>query len=75
MASDRNAALHLMRTLADAASETATMERRAVLLTHAKALHHAALEALDHPRDSEAIEGAYADAAAALSAPQTRDRP
>jgi uncharacterized membrane protein len=70
VASDRNAVVHLMRTLADVAGETATIERRAVLLTHAKALHHDASEALAHPRDLEAIEAAYADAVTALSAPR-----
>ncbi|MDX1540022.1 MAG: DUF2254 domain-containing protein [Geminicoccaceae bacterium] len=70
VASDRNAAVHLMRTLGDVAAETADIERRAVLLTHAKALHQAVLEAQDHPRDVEAIESAYGDAVTALSAPR-----
>jgi uncharacterized membrane protein len=70
VAADRNAAVHLMRTLAATAGKTASLERRAVLLLHAKALRHAALEALGHPRDVEAIEAAYGDAVAALSAPR-----
>jgi uncharacterized membrane protein len=70
VATDRNAALHLMRTLIDVARKTASIERRAALLTHAKALHHAARQALDHPRDVEAIEAAYGDAVAAVSAPR-----
>lgn len=67
VASDANAALHMMRTLADVAAETTRTERRAVLLTHAKALRQAALDQLDHPRDVEALEAAYADTVRALS--------
>ena len=74
VAADPNAALHLMRTLVDVAAETTRVERRAVLLRHAKALRHAALEALDHPRDREAMEAAYGDAVRALSARNGRGR-
>ena len=70
VAGDRNAALHLMRTLSAVAQATADRERRAVLLTHAKALRLAALDALDHPRDVEQFEGAYAGALAVLAQPR-----
>ncbi|HEX6141387.1 MAG TPA: DUF2254 domain-containing protein [Geminicoccaceae bacterium] len=70
VAGDRNAALHLMRTLAGVAEATADRERRAVLLSHAKALRLAVVDALDHPRDVEQIEGAYADVLAALARPR-----
>ena len=70
VAGDRNAAGHFMRALASIGAETGDFERRALLLTHAKALHHAARQALDHPRDVEFIEAAYSDAVAALSAPR-----
>ncbi len=59
-----------MRALADVTGETSDIERRALLLPPAKALHHAAKQALDHPRDIELIEAAYSDAVAKLSAPR-----
>jgi hypothetical protein len=41
-----------------------------VALTHAKALRHAALQAIDHPRDVELIEAVYGDCLASLCAPR-----
>lgn len=66
---DPNAGLHLMRTLGGVAGATINLRRRAVLLTHAKALHAACLKSLDHPRDREALAAAYEEVVALLSTP------
>jgi uncharacterized membrane protein len=73
-AGDRNAALHLMRTLADIASRTEALERRARLLAHAKALRGAAHTALSEARDLEAIDEAHGTIVDALSAPRIEAR-
>lgn len=66
VATDRNATLHVMNTIADIAGDSIDGERRAVLITHVRALRHAALVALSDPRDVDLIEKAFS---AAVSKP------
>ena len=58
VATDRNATLHVMKTIADIAGDSIDGARRAVLITHVRALHHAALATQSDPRDVELIEKA-----------------
>jgi len=71
VAADRNAVVHRLRVLAKVGGEPMDPERRTLLLTHAKALRHAALKANDHHRDVGPIEAVDGEAMAALSDPLT----
>ncbi|MBL8661160.1 MAG: DUF2254 domain-containing protein [Rhodospirillales bacterium] len=53
---DRNAAIHMMDSMARIAYHTGTTERARILLTHAEALCEGCREQLGHPQDREAIE-------------------
>lgn len=73
VAADRNAALHLLNVLAAVAGRTDDRSRRALLLSHAKALRDAAVSAIHHPRDIALIEDAYSTTVAPLGAPRVRE--
>lgn len=56
---DRNAAIHMMDSMARTAYHVHTIERARILLTHAEALHKGALSQLSHPQDREAITSRF----------------
>lgn len=53
---DRNAALHLMQTIAEVGRAAENEEARRLLLRHAKELRTGAVEALSHPDDREELK-------------------
>jgi uncharacterized membrane protein len=59
VSADRNAALQMMRLIAEVAAETEDPERRGVLLAHAKRLATAASEQLKLTSDREAVLRRY----------------
>ena len=56
---DRNAALHLMQTIAEVGRAAEGEEARRLLLRHAQSLRTGAREALPHPDDREELEQRY----------------
>ncbi len=56
---DRNAAIHMMDSIARIAYHTNATERARILLTHAEALREGCREQLGHPQDREAIEARF----------------
>ncbi len=60
---DRNAALHMLRTMTDLLAQMRTDEQKTAVWRHCEALRHGCQSDLPHPDDQNAIDRIFQDAA------------